>query len=326
MNPHPGPASGRAALLDAQERVFTIAQAGAHGIADHHIRSQIRAARWQQVHPRVCVAHSGPLTYEARLWAAVLYAGGGAALCRETAAHAWGLLPSRPGTVHVLIVRSFPLHSARGVTVHRTHDLPRNEVYRSRAPDRTSVERTVIDLLGQAKSPEDVGALIAGAVQTGRTTPARLAAALERWPRLRNRRLARGVLALASDGAQSPLEIQHARLGRRHGLPTPSRQAPRPGPGHSCYLDALYEQYGVAVELDGRLIHTRARRWWADMDRGNRLQTADLITLRFPGFLVLSDPCRVAADIAAALHARGWPTPHRLCPNCPSAPSVGLSM
>lgn len=308
--------SGWDALLKTQAGIFTFEQALAHGISDHRLRWRVRSGRWQQVHRRVYAAFSGPLSYESRLWAAVLYAGDGAVLCLDTAAYAWGLIDRPPGRIHVLVRRAGRPVSAPGVEVHRTRNLPATDVYRSRAPDRTGMERTILDLAERADREEDVCALVARAVQQRQTSPARLRRALAHRPRVRHRRLIRECIGLAAEGAHSVLEMRHARLGRSHGLPSPSRQVRRARGDRSCYLDAAYEQYGVVVELDGRLVHTSARQWWDDMDRDNQLQAEGLMVLRFPGFLILTDPCRVAADIARALRARGWNGKFRTCPNC----------
>jgi hypothetical protein len=310
------------ALLRAQHGVFTIDEAMAHGISASRLRWQVTAGRWQSVHPRVYAAYTGPLSYDSRLWAAVRYAGAGSVLCLGTAAHAWGLFPVPPGTVHVLVRDTVRLTAARGVQVHRTGQLARREVFQSEGPARTGVERTVLDLVHASDQPEEVCALVARSVQKGLTNAPRLAAALA-GRRLRHSRLVRDCLELADGGAHSVLEMRHAHLGRVHGLPAPTRQLRRTHGDRSCYLDAVYESYGVAVELDGRLVHTDPRQWWDDMDRDNQLQAEGLIVQRFPGFLLLSDPCRVARDLARALSARGWPGPLLACSSSSCSSSGG---
>jgi very-short-patch-repair endonuclease len=306
------------ALLRVQAMIFTLRQARDHGFTDHQLRWRVTRGSWQQIHPRIFVAHNGPLSYESRLWAAVLYAGEDAALCLGTAAHAWGLVTTAPATIHVVVEGSARRNAARGVRVHRTPGLPRREVFRSGdAPDRTSVERTVLDLIHRTAHPADVSAIVARSVQQGRTTGPRLAAALATRERLRHTRLVAECVELAGEGAHSVLEMRHAQLHRRHGLPVPTRQRRHVRPDRSWYLDAVYEAYGLAVELDGRLVHTSPAQWWADMDRDNQLQVDGYLVQRFPGFVILSDPCRVAADLARALVARGWPGPFRRCPRCP---------
>ncbi|MCM3886794.1 DUF559 domain-containing protein [Frankia sp. R82] len=319
------------ALLRTQSMIFTLHQAYAHGFTDHQVRWRVGSDRWQRIHPQIFAAHNGPLSYADRTWAAVLYAGEGAVLSHGTAAHAWGLATVPPRTIHVVVTSTHRRSAASDVRIHRATELTRREIFHpDDAPPRTSVERTVLDLVGQADKAVDAGAIIARAIQHGRTSAPRLTAALDHRVRLRHARMARDYIALTGKGAQSVLELQHARTHRRHALPLPVRQHRHDRPDGRWYLDAVYLDYNVAVELDGRSIHTQADRWWADMDRDNQLQTDGYLVLRFAGFVVLSDPCRMAADIANALHARGWPGPFRRCPRCPArsdriAPSPGLA-
>ena len=65
-------------MLDAQRRmqdgVASYAQLTASGLSRIDIDRAVRRNEFRRVHPRVYVNHSGPLTWEQRAWAAVLYA------------------------------------------------------------------------------------------------------------------------------------------------------------------------------------------------------------------------------------------------------------
>jgi hypothetical protein len=296
--------------------VFTRAQARTHGIDDDRLDRRVRTGRWQRIHPRVFATFTGPLPHAARLWAAVLYASPGAVLCLESAANEWKLVDRQPAAVHVMIDRSAPLRAVAGVKVHRTLVLGRGDVHMSQRPPRTTVERTVVDLVRRTSTADDVAALVAAAVQRGLASPARLDRALAAQRRLPHGTFARDVLALASSGAHSVLEMHFARACARHGLPAPDRQHVRSGPAGMIYVDAYFAEYDVAVELDGRLGHMAVHGWWADMRRDNRLQAAGTAVLRFPGFVVLSDGCGVAHETAAVLAGRGRRPPFRRCPRC----------
>jgi very-short-patch-repair endonuclease len=65
------------------------------------------------------------------------------------------------------------------------------------------------------------------------------------------RRLIRALATDIADGAQSLGELDFARLCRRRGLPEPTRQAVRVRPGGRAYLDAAWDDIGLAVEIDG---------------------------------------------------------------------------
>jgi very-short-patch-repair endonuclease len=71
----------------------------------------------------------------------------------------------------------------------------------------------------------------------------------------------------------------------------------------------------VLLELDGRLAHSEQHR---QRDaREDRIEVANgRQVLRFTGVEVLTDPCAVAFDTAAALRARGWPGSLHRCPRC----------
>ena len=64
---------------------------------------RVRLKQWQRIHPGVYAVFTGPLPWRSRTWAAVLYAGEGAALGFEAAGHDAGLLPRPPGMVDVLV-------------------------------------------------------------------------------------------------------------------------------------------------------------------------------------------------------------------------------
>jgi very-short-patch-repair endonuclease len=118
-------------------------------------------------------------------------------------------------------------------------------------------------------------------------------------------------VALGDAGALSVLEYRYThRVERPHGLPAARRQARVRQPTGNRYLDNLYEDYGVCVELDGTAAHP-ADEQWRDKRRDNANAVAGIITLRL-GLLDLGDRrCETAAAVAALLRRRGWPDfPH----------------
>lgn len=71
-------------LLAEQYQVVTVCQAQA-GLGGAAVRWLLESGRWQRAHPRVLVAHSGPLTSAQLDQAALLHAGAGGALAGLTA-------------------------------------------------------------------------------------------------------------------------------------------------------------------------------------------------------------------------------------------------
>ena len=114
---------------------------------------------------------------------------------------------------------------------------------------------------------------------------------------------------MQKDGALSVLEYRYVRrVERPHGLPAARRQARISQGAGNSYLDNLYEEYGVCVELDGTAAHP-ADEQWRDKRRDNANAVRGLVTLRF-GLLDLGDRrCQTAGAVATVLSRRGWPGP-----------------
>ncbi len=70
------------------------------------------------------------------------------------------------------------------------------------------------------------------------------------------------------------------------------------------WLDAVWEQARLVVEIDGRW-HMDVRAWWADMKRDNELIVGGYRVLRFPAFVVRDSPELVAMLIGRALRRPG---------------------
>jgi very-short-patch-repair endonuclease len=110
---------------------------------------------------------------------------------------------------------------------------------------------------------------------------------------------------------------------RPHGLPTAQRQVPVTLGGGRRYLDNLYRDYGVAVELDGTAAHPVAERW-QDIHRDNSLAPLGVTTLRYSWSDVTGRRCAVAAEVGRLLTRRGWPGQLRRCgPACPAVHDRG---
>jgi very-short-patch-repair endonuclease len=134
--------------------------------------------------------------------------------------------------------------------------------------------------------------------------------------RLRRRVGLDTVLGDVSEGAHSVLELAYLKTERTHRLPTARRQARLLRAGRAQYLDAFYEEYQVAVELDGGVAHPAETRW-RDIRRDNAGAAEGILTLRYSYADVTERPCEVAAEVGRVLQSRGWPgLPHRCGQSC----------
>jgi very-short-patch-repair endonuclease len=310
-----------AELLSFQNGVIARWQAPAVGLSPAVIDARLRRGRWRPLYRGVYAAYTGTPPREALLWAGLLRAGPGAILSHHTAAELDGLTDRPSVATHVTVG---PGTRVRFCDAECQESLPRIVIHRAkrldarrhpaRTPPRTRVEETVLDLAELSASFDDAFAWLSRACGRRLVTPQMLRGALILRSRMRWRDEILGALRVIGDGVQSNLEYRYVRdVERAHGLPKAKRQAQmavglapaRSVRPQSAYLDNLYEAFGVAVELDGSAYH-RVEDRWRDISRDNFNAASGIVTLRFSWADVTRRPCVVAADVAAALRARGW--------------------
>jgi hypothetical protein len=306
-------------LIKFQRGVIARWQAG--GPADLlAIDSLLRGDRWRTMYRGVYAAYTGPHTRESLLWAAVRRCGPDAALSHFTAAEVDGIADRPRDAIHVTIPAgqrvSVSSRERNGglaqVIVHRSARLAAAR-HPARTPPRTRLEETVLDVAEVVRSFDAAFFWLSAACSNGLVTPDQIRAAAGCRKKLRWRADLAAALEEISDGIMSNLERQYLRnVERPHGLPRPIRQARMRRSASSAYLDNLFAEFGVAVELDGRASHPVEARW-QDIHRDNYFASAGIITLRYSWADVTERPCQVAAEIAALLRQRGWTGTLRSC-------------
>ena len=309
-------------LILAQDGAVSRGQLVDHGLTDKHIAAQIAAHRWQRVRPGVYLTFTGPARFRAHVWAAVLYAGEGAAASGESAAFLSGLRDRPPAIIEVCVDES------RRVTDHSGCDGgPALRVRRvrafqgrrhpSRLPPQTRTEDTVLDLVDRATDADRVVSLITGSCQRRLTTATRLEQSAMRRTRLRWRALIDDIFEDVRDGVQSPLERRwRCDVERAHGLPAGKRNCTERSHGGHVYRDVHYVEYRTVVELDGNAAHPTENRE-LDRARDNDVAESAQVTLRYGWRAVAGTPCESAAQVGRVLSSRGWRGRVRRCaPGC----------
>ncbi len=290
-------------------------QAEYAGLSVEAMRNLVRTRRWCRIHRGVYAAFTGEPPRDAVLWATVLRAGPRSLLSHETAAETYDLVrPSK--LLHVTIPQSQRVEPVRGLVIHRSvRDL--EQIRGSGLPPRTTVEEAVLDLAQAAADFDDVVALIAKACQRRLTMVALLRQSLDARPKSRWRAEIQEALQDVASGAHSPLERRYLRdVERAHGLPNADRQDRAVQNGRGIQRDVRYRRYRVVAELDGAAYHPAERRL-ADARRDNAAAAQGMVTLRYGWSDVTKRPCQTAAEVAAALRARGWTGQLRRCgPDC----------
>jgi hypothetical protein len=305
-------------LARNQSGVVSRAQALRAGLSEDMIKFRVRSDRWRTFHPGVYATFTGGPGHTALLWAAVLAAGPGAVLSHETAAELLGLGDKAAASIHVMVPRQRHVAAIRGVSLHRSGRAV-EAVQPGSNPPRTRVEETVLDLTQTAATFDDVCGWVTRAFARELTDEGRLRAAMRQRQKLRWRADLHELIAAAASGDHSVLEYRYERdVERAHGLPEPVRQAPFADPdGRRGRRDRVYQQYGVVVEVDGRLGHGPEDQW-RDKDRDNAAAVDRQQTLRYGWEHVRWHPCATALQVARVLKVHGWDGWPRPCsPGCP---------
>jgi hypothetical protein len=305
-------------LARQQSGVVCRTQALMAGLSVGMIKFRVSSGRWQQVHPGIYATFTGASGRSAQLWAALLWAGPGAMLSHETAAELQRLADKPVQVIHVTVPGQRRVRPVLGVSIHRSGRAV-EAVERDSNPPRTRVEETVLDLTQGTANFDDVCGWVTRAIARDLTNEGRLRAAMRQRPRLRWRADLHELIAAAASGDHSVLEYRYDRdVERAHGLPEPVLQAPFTGPdGRSGRRDRLYREYGVVVELDGRLGHGPEDQW-RDKNRDNAAAADRKQTLRYGWERVRWHPCATALQVARVLRVHGWDGWPRPCsPGCP---------
>ncbi|MBB2890487.1 endonuclease domain-containing protein [Flexivirga oryzae] len=224
---------------------LTLAQ---HGIDRFGVRNEVAAGRWFTVGRHTVAVDSPELGVVAQWWRAVWESGSGARLDGTSALLAAGLTGFEPPVIDVSMPKSSRVHAVPGVRTHFPHRL---------APvvgagiRRVAAEVATIHAAQWAVSDRQAALLICLPLQQRLTTPPRVQLAWRSVLRSPRRTLLDSVIADVTDGAHSLGELDFARLARKAGLPTPTRQALRDGPGGRVYLDVSWDEVGLVVEVDG---------------------------------------------------------------------------
>ncbi|MGI3779301.1 MAG: type IV toxin-antitoxin system AbiEi family antitoxin domain-containing protein [Janthinobacterium lividum] len=300
-----------------QANVVSREQARALGVSDRVVARLVRQQHWRRVTPGIYLTADVEPTFLARAWAGVLIGGDSSRLGRLAAARLQGLADVDPRVVTVWVEHGRAVSERPGFEFLRERPDVRGRTTRG-DPPRTNVEDTVLDLCSTAQ-PEDVVGWLTLAVERRRTTGRRLLRALAGRRRHPHRQLIEGLLADVEVGVRSPLEMTYLRdVERAHGLSAlVTRQLP--SLLHKAVRDVCYTDFGVVVELDGRLGHDELGRF-RDMNRDNLANLDGLLTLRYGAADLHGRPCAVAAQVARALHRRGWTGLATRCPRCLRVP------
>jgi hypothetical protein len=299
-------------LAGLQDGVLTLEQAGAFGVTPTVVKRLCAQQHWQRLGRGLLFVRPGSPPWRAWAWAGVLAAGDRARLGPEASGHLWGLRPEPPELVDVLCpISGRP--TLRGPWVFRRERPGVRSEHSVGSPPRLTAVDTLLDLCALSSSGEVVD-LVTRAARLRAVRPEELLLALQRRRLHPCRRLLTELLQDVAEGRESPLELRYLRdVERAHGLPVGRRNRYRGGLRHRS--DVGYDDYGVLVELDGRLGHAEDGRF-RDFRRDNDFAVRSLVTLRYGWYDVTERSCEVAQQVGTVVASRGWTDLIQRCPRC----------
>jgi hypothetical protein len=305
-------------LLAEQDGVVARRQLLELGVGVNDLARLVRRRELARVHPGVFCDHTGPLSWNQRAWAAVLF-GGRSALSHQSAIRA-AEGPGRRGArsddpIAIAVDRQRKVVAPPGVRVHRMAGLEQRVLW-NLGPPRVRYEDAAIDVALAEPTDFDALAVLASACQSRRTTARRLLAEVESRERVARRIWLSGVLRDVAEGTCSVLEHGYLhRVERAHGLPSAQRQARATGSVGVVYRDADYGR--VVIELDGRLFHDTTEQRDLDFERDLDLAVEGRTAARLSWGQVYGRPCSTAGKVGALLQRCGWRgAPHPCGPDC----------
>lgn len=264
----------RCALIAAEQHgCISLSQARKCRLSERTIRRRVEKRRWERVLPGVYVIRGAPATWEQRLFAAVLWAGEGAAVSGLSAARLWELPGMSAGAVEI----SHPSRRSRKPVRCHGVRLPAKDVTRVRIFPVTSPERTVRDISGRLRRGQldaVVHHCLFHRLTTVEALRAQVAACGKGCSGVGALRAALAPYQADSSSVGSPLEAALARKLASSGLARPRRQHEVVVEGRRRYLDFAWPDCRVAVEVDGYRWHSSRSAWESDRARLAALRRA----------------------------------------------------
>lgn len=274
------------AILAHQAGVISRAQALGAGLSRDAVDYNIRVRRWRPVHPRTYLAAGHPFGDEARVRAAVLWAGEGAVLSGVAAAWWHGMVRNAPAGIAITVRRGSRLRQRAGVRL-RCRELHALDVTMCRHLAVTAVPLTLLD----------------AAVESGCAGAELLDLGLQRWvafPAVHG--------ALRRNGGASAARLLASAADRSAGVAERLLTDMLGSSGAAGWLVRLpvaghvvgvaFPAAGVAIELDGWARPVHGRHTAEQEQHGVSIGRLGWRVLRYTWHQLVDDPTAVLAEIA----------------------------
>jgi len=223
-------------LANAQAGMLSQRQLTELHVSRSLVRNQLRARRWVRRTSSVLSTTTGPLSWQQRLWQAVLHAGPTATIGGLTAAELHGMKNWSRDDITVLVDDELPFDPIEGVRFFRSRR-PLAEMRSARALPLCQLEPAVLLCAGYEPSRRTAHGAVTATVQQRLTTPDRLSHWLARMTPLRRAPELRALLHDIAGGAHSLSEIDLRRACASFRSRNPPRPEEPPGSKGSTSMD-----------------------------------------------------------------------------------------
>ncbi|MEV4421724.1 type IV toxin-antitoxin system AbiEi family antitoxin domain-containing protein [Patulibacter sp. NPDC049589] len=288
-----------------QAGVVSRAQMLAAGLTRSQIDGRIARGILIRMHQGVYDAGAAPLGLRGRLFAALLSGPPDGVISHRSAAVLRGLLPDRPGPVHVTSGRARRPHP--GVLLHRSTTLVRTATVVDGIPC-ASIPRTLVDV---AATEGAVAAERAWSSLSGRRAldPRRIEDELRRSGGRRGTRVVRMLLErhrqAVTGRTRSTLEDDALRMCARYGLPMPRSNHLIEVDDDTTYAaDLAWVPEMVVAELDDWSTHGDVESFRNNRRRDFDLELVGWKTVRLLGHDVTDDAAETADRLERLLARR----------------------
>jgi hypothetical protein len=254
---------------------------------EHRIRAGTLSPQYRGVYR---VGHSAPSVL-ARYMAAVKACGPGALLCGLAAAYLHGLIKGPPPPPEVMTKTE---RRVKGLETHYTRHM--DDATTARGIPVTTVPRTLVDIARDLDEDQLARACHEAGVKH-RTTPAHVAAVLQRRPSAPGAATLRAIMTGDTKVTLSKLERGFLKRLAAEGLPLPETNKVATG----RRVDCRWPDHQLTVELDGFRFHNSRYAWEQDYRRQREARAREDEFRRYTYSDVFDDPAFMLAELRALL-------------------------
>lgn len=229
--------------------------------------------------------------------AAVLERMPGAVISHQSAAYLHQLVTDEPRALHVTIPHGTARHRLDGVVLHQSL-VPESLAHQGFQV--MTLARTAVVCAADILNPHDAAGLLYRAVHEFGVSPEILLRHAALAPRGGRAAVSRAARELASGARSVPEGIIWTACWET-GLPVPELNARVRASNRTYYLDGLFREFDLAIEIDGKEHHSSPEQKAGDAYRQKNIERLGIRVLRFPASQVLYRPATVMSDIMWAL-------------------------